>query len=253
MAWPDIKADTLIWNGIRTGNGQIGVGGVPYGSKAPGAVVAGGPGTGSGTLNIAAKEVIFGYDPTNSRVTDGATLDRLALGFTNVSISASDRILSNSDGTLQVGLWKDSSGNLVGGNLTLTTPLLTATGAATMAYNAGGAVRVVAPSSGAAQTIAITDLGGTVSFKGDSVFLDTAVALPSGKLTLSATNNIDLGANAAIDLSGRTATFFDVTKYSWGGNLILRERPWQHHAGRGFEHRRHGAKQRRRHHHRDCR
>ncbi|MDI4233284.1 filamentous hemagglutinin family protein [Bradyrhizobium sp. Arg237L] len=215
-----ITADTLIWNGIRTGNGLPDTGGVPYGSKAPAAVVPGGPGTGSGTLNIAAKDIVFGYD-ANSRITDGATLERLALGFANVNVSASDRISANSDGSLKVGLSKDGSGNLQGGNLTLTTPLLTATGAATMAYNAGGVVRVVAPAGGAAATGAIADLGGTVSISGDTIFLDTAVALPSGKLTLSATNNIDLGANAVIDLSGRSTTFYDATKYSWGGDLIL--------------------------------
>ncbi len=51
-------------------------------------------------------------------------------------------------------------------------------------------------------TSAVADYGGTVSFSGDSVFLDTAVALPSGKLTLTAVNDIVLGGNAHIDLAG---------------------------------------------------
>ncbi|NEV02616.1 hypothetical protein FNJ47_44810, partial [Bradyrhizobium sp. UFLA 03-164] len=72
-----------------------------------------------------------------------------------------------------------------------------------------------------ADTRGVTDLGGTLSFTGDSVLVDTAFALPSGKLTLNATHDVVLGGNAAIDLSGRGIAFFDVTKFSWGGDLVL--------------------------------
>ncbi|MFX8035991.1 hypothetical protein ABTK80_20380, partial [Acinetobacter baumannii] len=83
-------------------------------------------------------------------------------------------------------------------------------------------MRLIAPAGAAsADTHGVTDLGGTLSFTGDSVFLDTAFALPSGKLTLNATHDVVLGANATIDLSGRGIAFFDVTKFSWGGDLIL--------------------------------
>ncbi|WP_456710985.1 filamentous haemagglutinin family protein [Bradyrhizobium sp. USDA 4452] len=213
-----IAADTLVWNGVRTGNGTQAN---PYASKTPDPVLPGGPGTGAGALNIAAADIIFGYD-VHSRPTDGASLDRLVLGFSAVNLSASDRITANSDGTLSVGLSKDSAGNLQGGNLALTTPLVTAANGATMAYNAGGVIRVVAPAGApAANTSQITDLGGTVSFMGNSVVLDTAVALPSGKLTLSAANDVELGGNAAIDLAGRSIAFFDATKFSWGGDLTM--------------------------------
>ncbi|WP_407180783.1 filamentous haemagglutinin family protein [Bradyrhizobium sp. STM 3562] len=216
-----IAADTLVWNGIRTGNGIEGSGGIPYGGQPPATILSGGPGTGSGTLNIAAANITFGYD-ANSRPTDGATLDRVALGFADVNVSASNKITANSDGTLSVGLSRDASGNLQGGNLTLTTPLLTGMNGSTMAYKAGGAIRVVAPAGAAsADTSAVTDLGGTVSFTGDSVLLDTAIGLPSGKLTLTAANDIMLGDRADVDLSGRAITFFDATKYSWGGDLVL--------------------------------
>jgi filamentous hemagglutinin family protein len=217
-----ITADNFAWNGIRTGNGSTdALAGIPYGSKAPGVILPGGAGTGSGQLNIAAAEILLGYD-ANSRPTDGASLDRIAVGFSTVNLTASQKITANSTGTLSVGQARDSSGKLQGGNLNLTTPLLTGTKGSSLSYNAGGAVRVTAPAGvGPAATAAITDLGGTVSFSGDSVFVDTAVALPSGKLTLNATNNIDLGANARIDLAGRSIAFFDVTQYSWGGDLVM--------------------------------
>jgi filamentous hemagglutinin family protein len=213
-----IAADDFIWNGVRTGSGTTAS---PYGSKAPAAVLASGAGTGSGLLSIDANTITFGYDST-SRPTDGATLDRLALGFADVNLNASAKITANSDGTLSVGQSKDGSGNLVGGNLTVTSPLVTAEAGSTLDYKAGGAIRVVAPAGIApTDTAAVTDQGGTLSFTGDSVFVDTAFALPSGKLTLTATNDIQIGGNAGIDLAGRTISFLDVNKYGWGGDLVM--------------------------------
>ncbi|WP_155255017.1 filamentous haemagglutinin family protein [Bradyrhizobium elkanii] len=211
-----IKADVLIWNGIRTGTAA------PYGSQAPASVMPGGPGTGLGHLAITANEVLFGYDAAQSKPTDGATLNRLALGFSDVALTALRRVTANSDGTFKVGLSQDSQGALQGGNLTVATPLITASNGAKLDVTAGGALRLVAPAGIApADTRGVTDLGGTVSFGGDSVFVDTAFALPSGKLTFNAAHDVVLGGNAVIDLSGRAISFFDVTKYSWGGDLVL--------------------------------
>ena len=214
-----ITADTLVWNGIRTGNGSTTS---PYGSQAPGAVLPGGPGTGAGRLAITASEILFGYDASLSMPTDGATLNRVALGFSDVTLTAAKRITANSNGTLKVGLSQDSTGALQGGVLTIATPLITASGGAKLDVSAGAALRLVTPAGAApADTRGVTDLGGTLSFTGDSVLVDTAFALPSGKLTLNATHDVVLGANATVDLSGRGIAFFDVTKFSWGGDLIL--------------------------------
>ncbi|MHC2437089.1 filamentous haemagglutinin family protein [Bradyrhizobium sp. USDA 4451] len=214
-----ITADTLVWNGIRSGDGGPSN---PYGSQVPAGVLPGGPGTGSGHLAITASEILFGYDAALSRPTDGATLNRLALGFSDVSLTATKRITANSDGTLKVGLGQDSNGALQGGALTIATPLITASNGAKLDVSAGAALRLVTSAGAApADTRGVTDLGGTLSFTGDSVFVDTAFALPSGKLTLNATHDVVLGANATVDLSGRGIAFFDVTKFSWGGDLIL--------------------------------
>ncbi len=120
-----LTADTLVWNGVRTGNGGSVYPTVPYGSQAPAPITANGPGTGQGALDIVAKDVVFGYD-ANSRPTDGTTLNRVAVGFSSVNVTASDKITANSDGTLTVAQSLDGSGAPVGGDLNLTTPLLTA-------------------------------------------------------------------------------------------------------------------------------
>ncbi|WP_076866829.1 filamentous haemagglutinin family protein [Bradyrhizobium mercantei] len=214
-----VTADTLVWNGIRSGSGTASS---PYGSQAPAAVLPGGPGTGLGHLAITANEILFGYDASLSKPTDGATLNRLVLGFSDVTLTAAKRITSNSDGTLKVGLSQGSNGVLQGGVLTIATPLITASNGAKLDVAAGAALRLVTPAGSApADTLGVTDLGGTLAFSGDSVLVDTAFALPSGKLTLNATHDLVLGGNAVLDLSGRSIAFFDVTKFSWGGDLIL--------------------------------
>ncbi|HEY4317902.1 MAG TPA: filamentous hemagglutinin family protein, partial [Herbaspirillum sp.] len=218
-----IAADAFVWNGIRTGNGRdtSSGGAIPYGSQDPAAIVANGPGTGLGTLDIAAKTVLFGYGD-HTRPTDGASLNRYAIGFSTVNIGASDMLTTNSDGALFVGQSRDVSGNVQGGNLNITTPLITAQQGAVMAFNAGGAVVVAAPAGSApANAGNVNDIGGMVSFKGDSIVFDTVAALPSGKLTLDAVNDIAIGDRAVIDLSGRHLTFFDKSADSWGGDLML--------------------------------
>ncbi|MDI4231969.1 hypothetical protein OZ411_03965 [Bradyrhizobium sp. Arg237L] len=217
-----IVADRLVWNGIRTGYFDNSGSGTPhYGVQPPAAIRPNGAGTGAGNLVLQAQDITFGYDK-DSRPTDGVTLDRIAVGFANVALTAAGRITGYSDGTLSIGQSKDSSGKLIGGNLTLTAPLLTAEAGATIDYTAGGAVRVTTPAGVTpTDTSVVADQGGTLSFKSDSVFVDTAFALPSGKLTLTATNDIVLGANARVDLAGRTIAFYDVNKYGWGGDLVM--------------------------------
>ncbi len=220
-----IIADRLVWNGIRTGYFDPGGTGTShYGVQPPAAITPNGAGTGAGNLVLQAQDVTFGYG-SDSRPTDGVTLGRIAVGFANVAINATNRIAGNSDGTLSIGQSKDSSGKLIGGNLTLTAPLLTAEAGATIDYSAGGALRAVTPAGVApTDTSVVADQGGTLSFKGDSVFVGTALALPSGKLTLTATGDIIVGADARIDLAGRAIAFYDVTKYGWGGDLVMQSK-----------------------------
>jgi filamentous hemagglutinin family protein len=213
-----LTTNTFVWNGVATGGGTTAD---PYVSSTPAAIVAGGPGTGAGRLVIDANTVLFGYDAL-SRPQTQATLDRVALGFGAVDINAADSITANSKGSLSVGQSLDVNGNLQGGSLTMNTPLLTGAAGSIMSYISSGAIQVALPAGATpADTAATTDLGASVTLQGQSVALDTAVALPSGALTINASGDIDLGDNAHIDLAGRGVAFFDVTKYSWGGDVTL--------------------------------
>lgn len=203
-----IRTGNLVWNGVA--------------GAAP-AVMAGGAGTGSGRLRIDARQIELGFGP--DAVTSNASYDRLALGFGRVTLAAADRITANHRGSLAVhaaqGAYQPGSGFAYsGGDLDIVTPLVTGRAGSVNAIRAGGAVHV----GGAGSAGTVGDLGGELSIRGASVAVDTAITLPSGKLTLAATGDVSLGAGARLDLSGREVAFDDVRKYSWGGELLLDSR-----------------------------
>ncbi|MBT2341600.1 MULTISPECIES: filamentous hemagglutinin family protein [Pseudomonas] len=202
-----IRTANLIWNGA--------VG-------APGSVIAGGAGTGAGRLDIQAQRIEFGYGEF-AQPSSVTTLDRLALGFANVNLSASERLTANHKGSLAVhqtqGAYDPKAGFAYsGGNLNILTPLLTGEAGSINRITAGGAINVAGAS---AKPGTVSGLGGELSLKGASLNLASAVVLPSGKLTLSATRDLTLADEALIDVAGRTVTFNDVTRYSAGGEVIL--------------------------------
>jgi filamentous hemagglutinin family protein len=220
-----IAADTVVWSGVSSG---VGVPGSPFVSATPGAVTVGSAGTGAGSLTIDARNIVFGYAP-GARSQDQTALDRLALGFSAVNLVASDSITANNRNTLSVYASGPNPGagfdaktyTGQGGTLNLVTPLLTGDAGSSMTYRTGGGLSVSAPAAGAAATASVTALGADIQLFGNQVSIDTAVALPSGRLSITAANGIVLDRRAAIDLAGRAVRFFDVTKYSWGGDLLL--------------------------------
>ncbi|MBB1627744.1 hemagglutinin [Achromobacter sp. UMC71] len=203
-----IRTQNLVWNGA---------------TQAPGAVAAGGAGTGAGVLRIEAERIEFGYGQgaQPSGLDDNA---RLALGFASVNLNASERITANHRGSLAVyqaqGAYVSGSGyTYSGGNLNLNTPLLTGASGSVNKITAGGDVRVAAMPG--TQAAAVRELGGELSLAGANVRVDGTIVLPSGKLTLQGRDSVLLTGTSQLDVAGRAIAFNDVLRYSWGGDLIL--------------------------------
>jgi filamentous hemagglutinin family protein len=213
-----LATGTLVWSGLSVGNGSA------ASSPAP-PVMTGGPGTGSGTLNISAQEIIFGY-PAQAQAQDQVTLDRTILGFSNVNLTASSEITANNNSALSVhqaeGAYQNGTGfSFTGGNLAITTPLLTGSPGAVLAISAGSALTVQAPAGGPGAAIA-GGLGAEIDLTGSSVALATTIALPGGKLAATATSgDVVIGSGAAIDLAGQAVQLLDQTVFSPGGTLQL--------------------------------
>ncbi|PVX36125.1 filamentous haemagglutinin family protein [Janthinobacterium sp. 78] len=210
-----IRTANLIWGGALSPAGNV---------------ITHGAGTGSGTLNLEAERIDFGFGPF-TQPAGVASFDRLALGFANVNLKASGQVTANHKGSLSVyqaqGAYETGKGyQYSGGNLTISTPLLTGDAGSAHSYTAGGALKVAAPAGAAPAAPVKNDdaLGAQLALNGDSVTVATAVVLPSGKLTVNAQHDITLADGARIDMAGRKSTFFDVDKYSWGGDVILDSR-----------------------------
>jgi len=205
-----IRTGRLVWQGATT---------------APSAVVRDGAGTGSGTLNIEAEHIEFGYGP-HSQPSGLEDAGRLVLGFADVNLKASERVSANHKGSLSVyqsqGMYEAGKGYAYsGGNLRIVAPLLTGEAGSVNRITAGGTLRVAAPAGAPAAATGDAALGAELSLRGRELTLDTAVALPSGKLTLSAERDLTLTDRAVLDLSGREVVFNDVSRYSAGGDVVL--------------------------------
>ncbi|OYU87674.1 MAG: filamentous hemagglutinin [Bradyrhizobiaceae bacterium PARB1] len=221
-----LTTDKLVWSGIWNGDATV-----PFGAGAsllPGAVSPGGAGTGSGVLNFIASEISLGY-ADRMRPDNQTALERLMLGFGSVNLTASRMIGGNNKGNLtvyQFGPSPDANYNPktyagTGGILNLTTPLLSGAAGSTLSITAGGALNVLAPAGADLGTSNSDALGATLNLKGDTITIASAVVLPSGRLSLTAKNDIVLADGSHIDVSGRAVAMFDVTQYSWGGSVAV--------------------------------
>ncbi len=212
-----IAAGTIVWNGVSTVNPVTNV----AGSSVPGGTVANGPGSGTGTLDLVAQTIVFGYSSLDEPQR-GVSLSRLAAGFSTVNLDASTAITANNQGSLAVYQAVPNYGQAgTGGTLNFNTKLLTAASGATIGFTAGGDINVL-PASGVAdaQNLASPAAGGEVDLTGQNIDIESAVILPSGKLDLQAAQNITLGAGSLVDLAGETTTNVNQTVYGFGGDLI---------------------------------
>lgn len=220
-----ILTDNLTWTGQTRGSGSGIISGVtdpnPFTSAPSSPVVAGGAGTGSSRLVLEADRLTFGYEP-GARRQDQATVDRLALGFSATNLTAHEQLTSNTRGTLSAYGQGTGPASYAGGELTIGTPVITGDSGSFMAFRTGGDLNVSAPAGGKPFTPAATDhLGAELRLVGSRVTLDTPVVLLSGRLVVEAEHGIHLGANADLDLSGRTVDFFDKSIFTPGGDVVL--------------------------------
>jgi hypothetical protein len=127
--------------------------------------------------------------------------------YADVTMAASGGVIFQNSGSLAVQ-----------GNLALTTPLITGTKGAVQAIQAGGALDIAAPAAGAATVT--PGLGASLALQGTQVTVDSDILLPSGALTLHATGG-DLTVGGRLDVGGTAQTFYDLAKYTDGGQITL--------------------------------
>ena len=171
------------------------------------------------------------------------TLDNVANASAPGAVASPSGTLQFDAGTIQIGsnqlnvdqfaaltlnasggiLTQGSGGFATQGDLTLITPLITGALGSTQSLTASGAVHLEAPGSPSIATV-IAGLGANLTISGASLSVDTNISLPSGQLTLHATNGdlvIGSASPSTLDVSGTAQTFFDLVKYTSGGQINL--------------------------------
>ena len=181
----------------------------------------------NGTVRFDANQIILDNSPGNTGpgIVNGATgnlefnagtiqLGANQLGidqFINVKLNTTGGILANNRGTLTTQ-----------GDLNITTPLITGAAASVQTISAGGALTIQAPSSSTA--LVTGGLGASLTLIGTSITDNSNLVLPSGNLTLHATSgDLQIGnlASSRLDVGGVAQSFFDLIKYTSGGEINL--------------------------------
>ena len=213
-----IAAGEFIWAGaIAADRNGINVGATK--PQAPGGAML--DQLGHGKLNVVADTIRLESSPYQLP-NDLVTAERLLLGFSSVTLDAAKMIAGRARGGLSVyheqdGYNAQDGWRYRGGDL-----LIRAAPDRRGRFGDDGQGRRRAVCRRHRRGRGARDaLGATINLAGRSVSLDTTVALPSGKLSIKADDNIALGAGSRIDLAGREVRLFDQLRYSWGGDLEL--------------------------------
>ncbi len=213
-----LSVATLVWNGVAAS-------GTVASSLLPQGVVANGAGSGHGALDIETTRLVLGY-ATDVTPSLSVSLDRLIVGFSQVTLGASQSITFNNAGSLSVFARQAGAGfGGVGGVLTLATPLLTGASGGKLAITAGDSVLFATPAGSAAVGVAQPGQGGSLTVNAGTIEVASTIAVNAGAIALTATaGNVQIDSTGRLDASGPTVVLFDQTRGSPGGTISLESR-----------------------------
>jgi filamentous hemagglutinin family protein len=194
----NLKSLTLVSNGIRGydagGTTTLDAGQVTLRNTLNSAA-SGTPSGGSGELRIIADQIHLGAN------TFAVT------GYEQVSLNATNRLVSSGTGSLSVS-----------GNLGVKTKLVTGESGSAYAIHATGDLNLLG--DGSTVTANGLALGAKLSLTGASINADTNILLPSGDLTLTATSG-DLHVNGNLLAEGSSRVFNDLIRVADAGDITL--------------------------------
>jgi len=153
---------------------------------------------GSGSLEVLAQTLTLGEG------------QKTVSGFSNAGITANELVASGTGSTR------------FGNGASIDTARLSGRSGASQKLDAGTQALTVSPLAPSAPLAQTSALGAAWELKAGSIRFDTRADLGGGALTLAAVGgDVTLGANADIDVSGRSVAFFDETRSIGGGNVTL--------------------------------
>ncbi|MEZ0273758.1 MAG: beta strand repeat-containing protein, partial [Roseimicrobium sp.] len=177
---------------------------------------------GTGTVSFGAASILLDNSANVPATgTAGAASGSLEFNAGNIQIGANTMLVNryasvvlNAGGEL---LFTGAGGLTAQQDITVNTPVVTATRSSVQALTAGGVL--VMQRTGTASQIT-SGLGASLTLQGTSVQVNTDVILPSGLLTVRATTG-NLTVGGRLDVGGTAQTFYDMVKYTDAGEITL--------------------------------
>lgn len=175
--------------------------------------VTGGNAAGKGKLEVTADRLVLG----DGRVADARNLK--FEGFDEIDLKARGALLVAGQGIASFSAPGTNSADGVG--LNLAAGLFGAETKADYKIVATAAVAMDRLSSGKAVP-GPESLGSSLNIEGTSIKVDADAVLPSGRIALKATTgDLVLGPSARVSAAGAAVQFFDQTRYTSGGEVVL--------------------------------
>lgn len=185
---------------VGYGNSNVAITGDRLTLKNTGGTLVEPTGVGAGTIALSARELVLGAGSKAIR------------GFSSVTLSGTQRIVAEGNGTLNAGAAATA----------LLAPVVTGRGGAFQTVNTLGALSISGNGSSDAADDAAQSLGSRLFFTGSRVSVDGRILALGGAVALTATGgDVVLDNGAAIDVGGFAKQFFDVTEYAGAGRVSL--------------------------------
>ena len=210
-----LTVDTLEWNGVASS-------GSAAASILPRGVVAGGAGSGTGTLDIETRRLVLGY-ADGVAPSQTVRMDRVIAGFSAVRLVARDQLEFNNNGSLSVYASLPGSGVAgTGGAVLVSTPRVVGSSAAALSLTAGGSVTFAAPAGALPAAASDASLGATLTVRAPTVSVANTLSMEGGRIALTATGgDLTIGAGATLSAAAPATTLFDQTRGVAGGLISL--------------------------------
>ncbi len=143
--------------------------------------------------------------------------------FSNVVLNASGAVIAQNAAAATTStsnrVTQLPGGLATAGNLLLRTPMVTGAAGAQQNLSAAGTLSLETPTDATPSSVT-GGLGARLTLQGSRITENSLIVLPSGSLTMHATLG-DLSLGGSIDVGGRAQSFFDLVRYTSGGDVSL--------------------------------
>ncbi|WP_306476329.1 filamentous haemagglutinin family protein [Methyloversatilis sp.] len=166
------------------------------------------PAVGTGALSVTADRIVLDGTPAAAAGQAGFAIS----GFDAVTLAATDALRVSGDGDYRV----------LADTVRIVTPQIVADTGANTRVAVDGALSISGGDAPAGTVQA--GIGAALAFDAQAIDLASRIALPSGRVSLAATQDVRVAAGGLIDVSGTAKDYLGKTVTTPGGDVVLASR-----------------------------